>query len=435
MDKLNILVLHCLGNPDLAPRFLNAHVHALRTHAPKHQYLYHDAHLPLPNYVKDTAFHAIVLDVTFLTARWAGGGLLQSRMKEYEFVKTSAAIKIALPQDEYDCNELLDQWMCDWNVDVVFSVISSHHEILYPRYHQRGQIKVGYTAYLDEALRHQPGKAFHTRTIDIGYRARRLPPYFGRLGHNKASIGETVQALANHAGLRTDIALGPSSELLGQQWLDFIGNSKFTLGANSGSSMLDPVGDIQKQVRVYLDHHPGATFEEVESNCFPGVDGRYQFTAISPRVIEAAMLNSCQILVEGEYSGLIEPWVHYIPLKFDASNFDEVLRVMQDQQAIDSMIRACRETILETPQLKQAHNSEVMIQTIMDGLNTRNVISDPDKAARCIDRYEHDMRSEYPRVWRMQKLKFTTKSLLGKHPKLLKLAKSIAQSSYLTGRR
>jgi hypothetical protein len=324
--------------------------------------------------------------------------------------------------------------MCDWNIDVVFSVISSHHDVLYPQYHRRGTIKVGYTAYLDDSLRDQVCKPFHQRGIDIGYRARKLPPYFGRLGHNKATIGGLVEQFSSLAGLRTDIALGQASELLGQKWLDFINDSKFTLGANSGSSMLDPVGDIQRRVREYSDQHPDADFDEVEKICFPGIDGQYQFTAISPRVIEAAMLNSCQILVEGDYSNLIEPWVHFLPLKADASNFSEILRAMKEQPLVDKVIKACREKIVNTPQLKQKHSTEVMIQTIIDGLNSRGVNSNSDQVARCIDRYAHEMRSQYQRTWRAQKFRHTVKSALSKHPRLFRFVRSIVQSTTLTSR-
>jgi hypothetical protein len=76
---------------------------------------------------------------------------------------------------------------------------------------------------------------------------------------------------------------------------------------------------------------PDAPFEEVEKNCFPGLDGKYNFTAISPRVLEAAMLGSAQILVDGEYSGIVKPGEHFIPIRPDASNFPEVLDAMADR--------------------------------------------------------------------------------------------------------
>ena len=39
-----------------------------------------------------------------------------------------------------------------------------------------------------------------------------------------------------------------------------------------------------------------------------------------------------QILYEGEYQGIMRPMVHYIPLKKDFSNFDEVIGLLGDNE-------------------------------------------------------------------------------------------------------
>jgi hypothetical protein len=38
----------------------------------------------------------------------------------------------------------------------------------------------------------------------------------------------------------------------------------------------------------------------------------------------------CQILFEGHYQGILKPMVHYLPLKKDFSNFDNVIRMFRD---------------------------------------------------------------------------------------------------------
>jgi len=55
----------------------------------------------------------------------------------------------------------------------------------------------------------------------------------------------------------------------------------------------------------------------VEQLFFPGQDGRFVFTAISPRVFEAGLLKSGLILVKGDYSDVVRPWEHYIPIERD----------------------------------------------------------------------------------------------------------------------
>ena len=54
-------------------------------------------------------------------------------------------------------------------------------------------------------------------------------------------------------------------------------------------------------------------------------DGRLQLFAISPRHLEACATRTCQVLVEGEYSGVLRPGEHYIPVRKDLSNLDDVL--------------------------------------------------------------------------------------------------------------
>jgi hypothetical protein len=148
---------------------------------------------------------------------------------------------------------------------------------------------------------------------------------------------------------------------MGDAWLNFIGDSKFTLGANSGSSLLDPTGSIQRSVRTYLASHPDASFEEVEKSCFPGLDGKYSFTAISPRVLEAALLGSAQILVDGEYSGIVKPGEHFIPIRPDASNFPEVLDAWPTGRLVDGMIRRCREAVLSVDALRYKNKARMIL--------------------------------------------------------------------------
>lgn len=424
MERLCILVLHCLGNPDLAPAFLNHHVFALQRNFPDNDYLYHDATLPLPDYVSEQDFHAIVLDVTFLTARWASLEFLSARKNAYDFVRESSAIKIAFPQDDYDCNVLLDDWMCEWNVDVVFSVIATGWEVLYPRYHMQGNIRLAYTGYIDESLINWPNKPFQQRTIDIGYRAKKLPPYFGRVGQTKWTIGRDVARLARNSGLNVDIELGEQGTLFGDAWLKFISNSKFTLGSNSGSSLLDPIGDIQRHVRAYLIAYPEADFEAIELACFPGQEGLHRFTAISPRILEAALLNSAQILVDGEYSGIIKPSEHYIAIREDASNFEEVKSIMSDTDEVIKMISRCRDAILSVDALRYRNKAKMILDLVGDLATRKNIVVNHSRVKNTISRYMADMPHRYKFHWQLQKLRMSVARGVAPYPFLHRIIKN-----------
>jgi len=93
--------------------------------------------------------------------------------------------------------------------------------------------------------------------------------------------------------------------------------------------VLDPNGEFMVRTQRYLEQHPDASFEEVEAACFPGEDGKLQLFAISPRHLEACATRTCQVLVEGEYSGVLRAGEHYIEVKRDLSNVEEVLDLVE----------------------------------------------------------------------------------------------------------
>ena len=104
------------------------------------------------------------------------------------------------------------------------------------------------------------------------------------------------------------------------------------IGAEGGATILDGDGTFKRRTEHYLAKHPDASFEEVEAACFPGEDGRLQLFAISPRHLEACATRTCQVLVEGDYSGVLRPGEHYIELRKDLSNLDDVFDQIESDQ-------------------------------------------------------------------------------------------------------
>lgn len=405
VEPLNILILHRLGDPLAARDFLVKHTYLLQRHCPENNLLYHDVDLPLPSFVKDIHFDAILLDVTFLCLRWAREDIFQKFRNSLDFVKTSPALKIAFPQDEYDCHITLDEWMCDWKVDILYSVLPEHVKTLYPSFSKKGIIREGFTCYLNDEDIDLKFVRPEERPIDIGYRARKLPPYFGKIGETKWKIAEAVSRPALQAGLTLDIAVGEKSSLIGKSWLDFISQCKFTLGANSGSSLLDPDGSIQRKVRAYITENPTVSYEEVQKACFPGLDGICEMTAISPRNLEAGLLESCQILVDGSYSGILEPHEHYIPIRDDASNFPDVLRTMRDLEEADRIRKACRTRLLDYQPLRASWHANEIVRSIKGAAITNRPSEAGPMARQAIVSYQDATRSAYKNLWRRQRIR------------------------------
>ena len=64
-----------------------------------------------------------------------------------------------------------------------------------------------------------------------------------------------------------------------------------------------------------MKKNPRANFKEVSEKCIPKENGKYVFTAISPRNIEAALAETVQIAIPDDYSDFLSPYEDYIPLR------------------------------------------------------------------------------------------------------------------------
>jgi hypothetical protein len=313
------------------------------------QILYRNAIDPAPPWLAWTAPDLCILHTTFLShARW--GFSFDEYRRRFRWIAGLRCPKVALPQDEYDHAAVLDEWLLELGVTSVYSCFGPDQwPTLYPRLSNRAALHKTLTGFIDEhAAAALAGRLVpHSqRQCDIVYRARTLPYWLGSHGQLKHRIAEVVHRRAGELGLRTDISTRPEDTIFGDQWLDFMMSGRAVIGAESGSSVLDPRGAIQRRISRLVAGQPGITFDEVDAQMPSGWDS-YAFFAISPRHLEAVITKTGQVLVEGTYSGVLEPERHYIPLRRDFSNLDETLERLRDVETVEAMTeRAYRDVYL-----------------------------------------------------------------------------------------
>lgn len=384
--------------------------YALANHFPNFNHIVHDGSLPLPDYVKDINWNAIVLGSTFL-CKCIHPTEFQETIVNYAWIKNSSAVKIALPQDDYDCSQILDKWMVDWKIDLLFSVLTNNLDILYPKFSKNGEIRLGYTGYISDRWieKWKNVKSHSDRSIDVSYRASNLPENFGKIGKLKSAIASKFIEAVKDKNLKLDISTKNNDLIPGDKWHDFIENSKFCLATPSGSSLLDPIGDYRKKIIKYKINNPLATFQEVENVCFPGEDGKYEFTAISPRNIEAALAETVQIATPGNYSNIMKPIEDYIPLSEDCSNIDEVFRMMNDADLIKKIKFNLKEKIINTPSLYLSNITSEIIDYIKSNSVTASIQNTDQKL---IDRYNREFSDIVDKYWRMYYIKNNVKEVL-----------------------
>jgi hypothetical protein len=120
------------------------------------------------------------------------------------------------------------------------------------------------------------------------------------------------------------------------------------LGVESGTSYIDLEDEVYRDYRERLADGRPVTLEALQQGPLGRWDHNYSYRTISPRHFEAAAFRICQVMFEGEYSGVLQPMVHYVPLKKDFSNFEDVVAVLNDPRARGEIVENAHRDLIRS---------------------------------------------------------------------------------------
>jgi hypothetical protein len=331
------------------------HLHVLDSSPQPHEILYHNVLNGVPGWLQRVRFDAVVLHNTLLCYRWSPR--FPTVQKHLSWLRARDCLKVAMPQDEYDHAEVLDEWLADLGISVVFTNFDERHRpLLYPRMHRRARYVKCLCGYIDEANAARcKAKLLPVarRPLDIVFRATHLPYWFGHLGQFKHEFASTVARRAEQLGLVCDISTRGEDAITSDRWFDFLASGKTIIGCEGGTSVLDRRGQIQAQIRALLAADPDLSFVDVNRRMPAGWDD-YHFLTICPRHFEAVITRTCQILVQGEYEGVLQPHRHYLPLRRDLGNLDDILHMIKDHALLEATAARAFEEIYESKKFTYA---------------------------------------------------------------------------------
>lgn len=316
-----------------------------------------------PSVLRAVRPRAVILHTTFLAIRWLTS--FQAWRARSAWLERLDVPKIALPQDDYDHADVLDEWLCSLGVTDVFTPFPEHPQ-LYRATRERARLHRALTGYVDaaEAARWaSSARLREPRPLDIVYRATRLPYWYGRLGQLKAEVGVAARRVAEAASLRHDIVL--DEPLAGRQWFEYLASGRLALGCESGASALDRRGELRAQVRSVLAERPGATFDEV-SDALPSGWDAWWFAALSPRHFEAAMTGSAQVLVRGDYSGVLIADRHYVPIQPDLSDLQAAVERALDPGVTADLTGNARADLIDSGRYSYDRLTDAIRQVLPD---------------------------------------------------------------------
>lgn len=298
---------------------------------------YWDCRYQIPETILSDQLDCIILHTTFLCIRYSKN--LDELIKTTSVLDKYNVPVIALPQDEYDRNLLLNNWLKSIkNLYLIGTNFISQKNTLYKHFTSENVKFIPvFPAYIDNKTIELVKKQSVKKEIDICYRANKLGYWFGFIGNIKVKLSSIFDGIAyKYPDLKIDVNTKDSSILKGDDWILFLLKSRCILGCESGSSILIETADD------YSDNSE-STFEP------------YKFYTISGRHFEAALTKTCQLLVEGEYEGILKPWIHYIPIKKNFDNLDEVISKVKDIGYCKQLAEKTYNDIVKSDQYSYKH--------------------------------------------------------------------------------
>jgi hypothetical protein len=298
-----------------------------------------------------------------------------------EKLKVFRGIKMLAAQDEYEDTNKLKSAMNEVGYHVFFTnAAGGMIEKLYPRAEfSNTEFVTVLTGYVPEQfeIRDRNIVPLRDRPIHVGYRCRRLPAYFGRLGFDKFEIGRRMREICLDLSIPCDIEWTDDKRLYGDAWYSFIGSCRANLGSETGSNVFDFDGKLRaKYEKMSKARGEPVPFEEFRIYTDP-IEAKYDIGQISPRIFEAAAMHTPLILFSGKYLGIIAPDEHYIELKTDFSNIDEVLDRLDDVDALERMADLAYDRLVGSGEFSYRRFARLVEETMRRNAAERGVALRP----------------------------------------------------------
>lgn len=199
------------------------------------------------------------------------------------------------------------------------------------------------------------------RTIDIGFIGHLYHSFIGDM--ERTNLIQFFQRNGSSLGVSCDIR---TQRLSRGEWAQFLRKSRGILGAESGTYYLDKTGQTIEDVKKYVKGHPSVSFKEIHDLYFKNRQNSVSGKAISSRHFEPIGTKTCQILIEGEYNGILKADEHYISVRKDLSNIEDVIQRFKDNSYRRAMVERTYEYVMDSHTYR--HRVDTLLRMISDAL-------------------------------------------------------------------
>jgi hypothetical protein len=252
----------------------------------------------------------VLIDATALTARYTRVGL--GGLRRAMDAVPARSRRVAAPLDEFLGLQDLREFLVEARIDLLLTALDpALWDGVYPAAQRPFALRRFLTSYVDDQLMRRASSDLERRPIAVSYRAWETPAWLGEMGVLKREVGLRAAAWAEARGHPADVAVDGERRLVGDAWLRLLGASRAVVGVEGGSSRVDAAVALTPETEI---------------------------RAMSPRHLEAAATRTFQVLVEGDYSGVLEAGIHYQPVRRDLSDIEAALDLSRDPQRAQAMV-------------------------------------------------------------------------------------------------
>ncbi|MBN2298867.1 MAG: glycosyltransferase [Deltaproteobacteria bacterium] len=349
-ESLNILVLYDMNSTHVTT--IKEHLESFAAYS-RHHIFYANATNNAPCTFDLSLFDAIIIHYSVRVS------LTSHLSSSYaDQLKSSPGLKILFIQDEYDTTGIAWKWIHSLGIHVVYTCVPAEYlDYVYPATSfSHVDFVENLTGFVPSGLEQKiQTRPLAQRRYILGYRGRKLPLWYGSLGYEKYIIGVRMREICQERNIPANIECDDSRRIYNEEWYDFIEDCRAMLGTESGSNVFDFDGTIREDIEKELVKRPDLTYQEAYDRFLAEHESCIEMNQISPKIFEAIVLKTALVLFEGKYSGVIQPDIHYIPLKKDFSNVDEVLEKLDDLEFLEEMTGKAYEDVIASGNYSYRH--------------------------------------------------------------------------------
>ncbi len=347
------------------------------------------------NWIDKKMFDAVIFHYTAMELRGSDGHwspflqLMKIIWRDYP------CKKIIMSQDDYKLTERIWELALGIKADKIYTVMREcDYSILYPKSKLDDiEIKTVLTGYVEEEYIGKINLQEHRyRKYDVVYRACKPPYNYGKHAQLKYELVLQFKEKLKDSHYVYDISNTDDNKgaVLGDSWFDFLASSRTTIGCLGGAGFADIAGEFGKRINEYTALYTDATYEEAKESCFPDIEENLTGT-ISPRIFDAAITKTCQILVGEDYQGILRPNIDYIVLNRDFSNIDEVITKIKNINCCEEIASNCYEHVVKSQKYTYAKFVQWVMRDIGKADHDKAVSSELSKYIERMCKKNNDM--------------------------------------------